>query len=248
MEPPTELILDALRQAAREPHEQRLYRSSKTPGLFASRTGPSAEAALTALRDGLLEVARSETKGKTVTEWVRITPRGIEFLHAHESPARALEELLSVLRTTQDGIPVWMAEIRKELDQLGSRLTEEVQTVTHRLELLSQRVLEVLRRTEAAVPPVPSDLAALVPWGPDALSYLDHRKATGVVNYCSLPELFTALRDKHAGLLVKEFHDGLRALHDRGVVRLLPYEGSDGLPEPEYALPSGSEVYYHVAR
>jgi hypothetical protein len=95
---------------------------------------------------------------------------------------------------------------------------------------------------------VPPDIADAVPWGPDALAYLDHRKDTGVVNHCALPELYTALRHKHAELSVKDFHAGLRTMHERGVLRLLPYAGDDALPEPEYALPSGAEVYYYVTR
>jgi len=248
MDQATRIVFDALKTGVAERQEQRLYRSGKLPGLFASRTGPSAEAALRAVRDGLLEVVRTETKGKTVTEWVRVTPKGIEFLHERESPVRAMEELRTALRATQEGVPVWMAEIREKLQTLGQRLAEEVQAIAHRLDALSQSVSEALHRANAAVPAVPADLAALVPWGPDALAFLDQRKSAGVVNHCSLPELFTALRTKHAELEVKDYHAGLRTLHERGVLRLLPSESPDGLPEPEYALPSGAEVYYYVTR
>lgn len=247
MDQMTRIVLDALKQAVTERGEQRLYKSGKLPGLFAGRTGTSAEAALRAVRDGFFEVVRTESKGKTVTEWVRATPKGIEFLHEHESPARAMEDLRAALQMTQEGFPVWMTDIRQQLHALGTRLTEEVQTITHRLDMLSQRVMESLRRSDAAVT-LPEELATAVPWGPDALAYLDHRKTLGVVNHCSLPELFTALKEKHADVPVKDFHNGLRTLHDRGVLRLLPSENADGLAEPEFALPSGAEVYYYVSR
>src|SRR5204862_2154452 len=99
----TQLLIDSLKQAMARPGEQRLFRSGKLDGVFASRVGLSAEAAAQALRDGLLEQTRAETKGKTVVEWVRVTPRGVEFLHAHESPVRAMDELRAVLQANQEG-------------------------------------------------------------------------------------------------------------------------------------------------
>ncbi len=89
----TELLLDALKRALVEPGEHRLHKSGKLDGLFPSRTGSSAEAADRALREGLLEVVRTEVRGKSAFEWVRLAPRGVDFLHEHESPVRALREL-----------------------------------------------------------------------------------------------------------------------------------------------------------
>src|SRR5712692_5192092 len=89
----TEALVEALKQALAEPGEQRLFKSGKLAGLFPGRSGANADAAARALRDGLLEIARSETKGKTVIEWVRVTPGGVQFLHDHESPLTVLREL-----------------------------------------------------------------------------------------------------------------------------------------------------------
>src|SRR5262249_26176744 len=83
MDKVTPILIEALRQAAAEAGEQRLYKSGKLSGLFPGRAGANAEAAAQALRDGLLEVVRTETKGKTTIEWVRVTPKGVEFLHNH---------------------------------------------------------------------------------------------------------------------------------------------------------------------
>ncbi|HYT95520.1 MAG TPA: hypothetical protein VEL76_42770 [Gemmataceae bacterium] len=243
----TQILIDAIKQAANEPGEQRLFRAGKLPGVFPSRVGLSAQAAEQALRDGLLERARTEVKGKTSIEWVRLTPKGMDFLHNHESPVRAMDELCEILQMTQEGVPVWMNEIRQQLNALGQRLTDEVQTIMHRLAALSQRVQEVLHRTGAAVPP-PEDAAALVPWGAEALGYLDRRRASGVVNSCPMPELFAAIKEKAPDLTVKEFHDGLRKLHTRGLLQLLKFEGPDGPPEPEYALLDGASTYYLVLR
>src|SRR5207248_7522066 len=154
------------------------------------------------------------------------------FVHQHESPLQALEDLRAVLQMTQDGVPVWMGELRKELRTLGDHLAEEAQRIARRIDTLSQHVVEALERAKAAGPTVPADVAGIVPWAPRALEYLDKRKASGVVNYCALPELFAALRVEQPELTVADFHAGLRRLHDRGLVRLLPYEESEALPEP----------------
>ena len=239
------ILLDALRQATAAAGEQRLYKSGKLAGLFPGRAGANAEAVAQALRDGLLDVVRTETKGKTIIEWVQVTPRGREFLHGHDSPVRALDELRAALQLTQEGVPVWVAEMRRQLEALGQRLTEEVQAVTRRLDALAQRVAEALARAQGVGPPPPEDAA--VPWAAEAVGYLERRRSGGVLTGCPMPELFAALRAKCPDLPVKDFHAGLKRLQDRGVVRLLP--PADGaLPEPEYALLDGAAVYYQVTR
>jgi hypothetical protein len=246
MDKVTQILIDALRQAAAQAGEHRLYKSGKLSGLFPGRAGANAQAAAQALRDGLLEVVRTETKGKTTLEWVRATPKGVEFLHHHESPVRALDELRTALQLTQQGVPAWVAEIRGRLDALGARLTEEVQALVRRLDGLSQRVAEALARAQGIGPPVPQDEA--VPWAAEAVGHLERRRTGGVLTHCTLPELFAAVRARHPGLLVKDFHAGLKRLQDRGVLRLLPHEGGAALPEPEYALLDGAAVYYQVTR
>src|SRR6185369_5030455 len=91
--PRTELLLEALKAAIVNRCEHRLFRSGKLAGLFPSRAGTSSEAALLAVREGLLEVARTETRGKIVTEWVRATPKAVSFVHDHDSPKSVLKEL-----------------------------------------------------------------------------------------------------------------------------------------------------------
>src|SRR5438552_4562745 len=108
-------LIEALKLALAEPGEQRLYRSGKLAGLFATRTGANAEAADRALRDGLLEIVRTEPKGKLTVEWVRPTPAGVSFLHAHESPRAVLEELHEALQSAQAGLPAWLEGMRHEV-------------------------------------------------------------------------------------------------------------------------------------
>src|SRR5215831_7946351 len=134
MDSVTETLIDGLKQALAEPGEQRLFKSGKLPGLFASRNGLSGQAVARALGDGLLEVVRTETKGKTSTEWVRATPRATEFLHEHESPVQALKDLQIILQTNQQTVPLWLAEMQRELGDLSARIGEEATKWTHRLE------------------------------------------------------------------------------------------------------------------
>src|SRR5262245_57906152 len=168
-------LLDALREALSAGGERRLYRSGKLDGLFASRNGACAEAAALALRDGLLEVVRTETKGKTSIEWARITPHGAEFLHQHESPLAALHDLRQLLRCNQAALPAWLAQMQQSLQTIASHLQAETRGWGQRLDALERRVEEALRRLEAAGPLVPAELAQSHPWVIDALNYLDRR-------------------------------------------------------------------------
>src|SRR5205823_11559382 len=115
----------------------RLYRSGKLDGLFPGRTGASAEAAARGLREGLIKTVRTETKGKTVLDWVRVTPKAVDFVHEHESPLKALQELRAELRATQEGVPAWSAEVRRTLAALGDKVAEDAARMRQRVEALS---------------------------------------------------------------------------------------------------------------
>ncbi len=248
MERVTEIVVSVLRRALSEPGEHRLYKSGKLDGFFPGRTGVNGDAANAALRDGLLEVTRTETRSKTTIEWVRVTPRGVEFLHEHESPVHALHELRDTLRTNRQALPAWLVEMRSGLQVLDERLTAEAQKWTQRLEALSRRVEETLKRIEATLPLLPADVIEAVPWGIDALNYLDRRRSGGASNDCPLPELFAAVVQQHSALSVTGFHDGLRRLHERRALRLVPANGDGNLPQPEYALLDRGKLLYYAAR
>jgi hypothetical protein len=241
-------LVEALKQALAEPGEQRLFRSGKLTGLFPGRGGVAAQAAAEALRRGLLEVVRTEQRGKTSVEWVRLTPIGVDYLHAHESPRAVLAELRTALATNRAGLPLWLEGLRLDLDGFLGRLTEEVRQVQQRLDALDRRVEAALRRLDAAGPVVSDGVIALVPWAVDALTYLDRRNTAGAGD-CPLPELFAALHARHPRLSMIAFHDGLRRLSDSGALTLAPFAGPpDALAEPEYALPDGARFLYYASR
>ncbi|MCI0681897.1 MAG: hypothetical protein L0Y71_07310 [Gemmataceae bacterium] len=242
------ILLEALRQGSATAGEQRLYRAGKLPGLLPSRSSLHAEAAVVALRDGLIEIVRTETRGKTAVEWVRVTPKGVQFVLDRESPVRAMDELQALLKLNEQGFPGWVAELRQRIDDIGERFLGEVQALRQRFEALVGRVEDSLKRTDKYGPPPVPGAAGAIPWAHDLVEYLERRAASGMGDKCAMPELFGHLKVKEAELSIKDFHIGLRRLHDRGSVRLLPHEAPDGPPEPEYALLDGPAVYWYAAR
>jgi hypothetical protein len=244
----TAVLVEGLKQALADPDGRRLYKSGKLDGLFAGRSGAAGEAAARALRDGLVEVFRTETRGKTAIDWVRPTPAGVEFLHQQESPARALDELRTTLRLNQQALPAWLAEIRTSLAALDQRLADDARRWDVRLEALARRVEETLRRIEQAIPPLPAGVIQNYPWAIDAVNYLDRRKGGGASGDCPLPELFAALRHCHPGLSVRVFHVGLKCLHERHALRLRAADAPAEMAQPEFALFDGDAVLYYAAR
>ena len=152
-----------------------------------------------------------------------------------------------MLQMTASGIPVWVDGLKTELQVLGERLTEQARQISQRIDSLSLRVVDALERAQTSSGSAPVDAAAIVPWGQSALDYLCKRKAGAADSPCPLPELFAALREKHPEVKIAEYHTGLRRLHDRGLVRLLPVGNPSDLVEPEYALLDGANTFYHVA-
>ena len=241
-----ELLLDALKTGALQRGEMRLYRRGKLPGLFGQRTQLHAEVANQAVQDGLLEMVRVEPVGKTTVEWVRVTQKGLDFLLESESPTRALAELRAALALNQQGLPAWAAQMHTRLDELSRSLAAEIEAMRLRFDQLAQRAAEAIEQIEAAQAraPVPASL----PWAQESLEYLERRRQVGLGQRCSLADLFAALKEKHADLSIKEFHAGLKLLHDRRLIALLPGSSDGDTPGPEYAFLDGANVHYYVER
>jgi len=239
-------LLDGLR-AALAGDEHRLYRSGKLDGLFATKTGTIGEAAALAIREGLLEYARTETRGRFEIEWVRLTAKGVEYLYEHDSPKAVLAEMRDMLSAARSGIPMWQDEMLKSMERLGTHITDDMARYMAKLDALATRVDQALRRAEATAS-WNTALESVVPWGADALTYLDRRAQGGATGECPLPELFAAIRAKHPTITMREFHDGLRRLADNRAVQLSAWAGPGAIPQPEYALMAEGKLMYHVGR
>jgi hypothetical protein len=244
----THTLLEGLKKALEGSGEQRLYRSGKLDGLFPGRSGQAQNAATQALQDNLLELVRTETRGKTTIEWVRLTPKGVDFIHTKEAPIVALRDLQEILRCNRAGVPRWFAELHATLESLQEGLREQARRWSDKLQALEKRTEEALQRLEAAAPLVPPEITETYPWAIDALNYLDRRRQGGACESCPLPELFEAVQQSHADLSVAGFHEGLRKLHDRRGLRLEPAPEPDALSHPEYALFDGATVLYYATR
>ncbi|HEY3788064.1 MAG TPA: hypothetical protein VGL71_04375, partial [Urbifossiella sp.] len=214
-------------------------------GLFPSRTGLSAEAAGLALRMGLLESIRIETRGKLAVEWVQATAKAVAYVHEHDSPKSVLRELKDVLQATRDGVPQWMKEARAEIADISYRFDARASAILKRLDELAERVDSALRRAETKAPGVAEPVGRVVPWAVDALEYLDQRATGGSTGNCPLPELFHAVRVKYPELGLPAFQDGVKRLHDVRAVRLAP---SASMMEPEYAVVAEGKLMYAAAR
>lgn len=244
----TEVLLEALRQALAVPGEHRLYRAGKLDGLFPGRSGASTEAAERALTRGFLRRTRVETKGRTEIDWVEITPAGVEHLHQYESPLEALHELRATLRANQQALPAWLQNMQAILGEIDTRLRNEAARWAQRLEAMERRLVDTLRRMEAAAPLVPPEVLEAHPWTVDGLNYLDRRLAAGAGGPCPIPEMYDAIAGHHPDLSISVFHDGLRRLHQRRAIELRPVEDPTQMSRPEFAVLDGDGVYYLVLR
>src|SRR5207245_1950452 len=158
-----------------------------------------------------------------------------DFLLESESPARALVELRDALAVNQQGLPIWAAQIHARFDDLAESFGAEIEAMRARLEQLSKQVTAALGLLEAAKPALAS-----VPWAQETLEYLDRRKQVGLGERCALAVLFTALKEKHAQMTIRDFHAGLKRLHERQVLALLPSTGNGDATGPEYSLLDGA--------
>lgn len=240
-------LVAGLRAALADPNEHRLFRSGRLDGLFSMRAGPVGDAATLALRAGYLERVRTEEKGKIVIEWVRITPAGVEFLYEHDSPRAVLGELQELLATARSGVPAWMDGVLAQLEAIAQRFATELTKYLNKLDALSQRVDEAIRRVDSVGLVTPDPLESIVPWALDALRYLDHRRDTGNLEACPMPELFRAVEARNPKMSLARFHEGLKRLADHRALKLVAATTLQ-LPQPEYALLDGSRVLYYVSR
>lgn len=265
----TQQILDALTRAAAEPAGTALYGTKSEPGLFPA-TAAAKPAARKALDDGLLEVIRTETKGKQTRELAVATDPGLQFLLAQSSPKQVLEDFVRVLEEREGQI----AELVQATTRISTTLAGLKTTVAMVLpQVVAQRITPnrfevpnfstnghstshppaattmptVTARSVATLTrPVVSELEDLA--GAILSRICDWAASAAAGQDCPLPELYRSLSTREVPPSVGMFHDCLRQLHDDHRIYLHPWTGPlYALPEPAYALLVGHNIGYYAS-
>jgi hypothetical protein len=223
-----EILLDALKIALSQAGEHRLFRAGRLNGLFPSKHGESGDAAREALSAGLLDHVRTETRGKFFFEWVKSTAKTAGFVAIHDSPKAILRELNDVLGETRAGVPIWLDQAKTELRTLSNQFESRATAMLSRLDSLTLRIDDALRRADAQLPERMGSQA--VRWSELVLKHLDTRRDSGSAE-CPLSELFQVIAMSNPELTVTEFIDGIKRLADVKALTL-----TRGQDDPEFSM------------
>ncbi len=218
----TQQIVDALSTAAAEPAGRPLFVSKTELGLF---PGAAKAAAQKCLADRLLQIVRSEPRGKLPRELYALTELGWDYLLAAVNPKQVLEDFVRVLEQRQ-------GEVNELLDT-ARHMAANLQGLKDAVARVIPKVFA--NRIEAPEPPslTASIREQLAVW-----------PATAGED-CSLPELFRRLSPRPT---IGEFHDALRELHAAGTIYLHPWTGPlSELPDPACTLLVGHGVAYYAS-
>jgi hypothetical protein len=224
------LVLDALRRAAADPAGSLLFCQKANPGLFG--TSVSARQAAQKCKElKLLEVVRSEPRGKSVQEVVVLTPKGMEHLLSRSDPRLLLEDLIRTLETRE---------------KQWSALSDAVHQTQASLTAFKEMTASVLgSMSKVGNPSPPSTGAARADLARRCLAtWNDGNPAED----CPLPRLFRDMQATDPELTNGLFHDLLRKLHLGEQIYLHPWTGPlCEMPEPGMALLVGHEVAYYAS-
>jgi hypothetical protein len=227
----TQHILDALGKAAASPAGLPLFQAKGEDGLFPS-TAIAKSASQKCLADGLIEVERTETKGRGAREWYALTSAGWEYLLEAGNPKQVLEDFVRVLESRQCEIQDLLAGIR--------RLATELNGIR---EAVSRVLPQIVERRVSPGPADPHRASTAGGLSEAILHRLADRDATARHD-CPLPDLFRTV----AGSTLGEFHDALRQLHAAGAIYLHPWTGPlHEMPDPAHALLIGHNIAYYAS-
>ncbi|MEY4613926.1 MAG: hypothetical protein RL179_1899 [Planctomycetota bacterium] len=244
----TDMLVAALRKVVASGGEHLLFKVSKQEGMFAAKTGLAGEVAQTALDRQFIELVRSEGEGKKLSQWVKITAKGIRFLHERESPVRALDEAMNLLKNEKEITAVGVVRMQERLQEISDKLLLEAANWTQKIESLEKRILDALSRLEQAGPLVPPAILKDVPWSIEVVRYLQWRRGELDSGKCPLPELFEMLQNAYSYLDCSSFHEGLKKLFHARVIRLEGVSDASLMDKPEFALLDSGQVYYFACR
>jgi hypothetical protein len=213
-------LLDALGRLLASGGRMKLYGTGKSPALWVSRTAASQRLVHELTIRGFVALDDPHSGSCQCT----LTELGRAWLLGAQSPRLLLEDLLRASEAACQQLRNLETACRAQCQQL---------------ERLQGDIARVLDRVEAShgQSRVDSEIERL----------LERRQQASQVGACSLGDLFAALRQELPTLTVGQFHDRLRAMHENGRLRLMPWTGPlYQLPEPPLALLVGHEVLYYV--
>lgn len=189
-------------------------------------TGTAARRTLDALATrGLIELDGPDSR-----RVARLTDAGRAFLVASDNPRVLLEDLLRAIEQQSDQLRDLETAFRQQRNELAHH---------------HARIADVLMRVKADHPAA-SPAATL--FSPELVrELLESHARSGHPGACSIDVLFHGLRERCPSLTIGQFHDGIRAMHDAGMLRLGPWTGPlYQIAEPALALLIGHEVLYYV--
>lgn len=183
------LLVDALRQALQSDSEIRLVSSGKKSenrGLFATRSGANKQAIEACLNASspLLEIERTEKKGKTQHHFVSITEEGIRWLANHVS-VPDLADLLA--EAPPDRRQLLFRELMRVTEQEFLRLRQEREAIMERQRTAAESVMQFAK---AFVASLDNEIAQLS----DAMERVNHwrEQSVAVVSESKSIELITS--------------------------------------------------------
>ena len=228
------MIAQALQRALTAPEGLPLVTSKQAVGLFPSAAAGK-EAAREAQASGLVRVLRSETKGKATCDYCTLTEKGLSYLLEQSSPRPVLEALLTAIDACQDRVDGWIASANANRQYLAD------------VRGLAEQVLKHLRQPETTLPAWARNGHAFDPQT-HIVSLLRAWHEAGKIGDFPLPDLFDQARAASSKLTLGQFHDALRALHDRRAIYLHPWTGPlHELPHPASSLLVGHEIAYYAS-
>jgi DNA-binding PadR family transcriptional regulator len=254
-------ILDALSKAAAEPGGLPLLATKSEPGLFPS-TAAAKPASQKCLSEGLIQLSRTEARGKSARELYTITDAGWDYLLEAVNPKQVLEDFVRVLEARQGEVGELLDRARHMADVLGgirdavSRVLPRVaagrpahpdsgNTELHRASPFRSTTMSLNGSGGTALleTPAEADLGSAI------LTRLDDWSSLANAGEdCPLPELFRSLA-AGSSATIGEFHDTLRQLHSAGAIYLHPWTGPlHEMPEPAYALLVGHNIAYYASQ
>jgi hypothetical protein len=224
------LILDALTRAAAAPAGLPLV--AKT-GLFAA-TAAGKQAAQATKSAGLVQVLRTETRGKSALEICVLTKKGLALLLEEANPRLVLEAFVKAIDRCAQQLQVLLEGARAGQDHLEAMKTH------------AARLMERWRQPE--LPASEKNGKHEADGGELVLTYLRRRQDAGTLGDCPLPELYRHVTTARPGLTLGQFHDLCRRLGASRALYLHPWTGPlYELPEPACALLAGHEVAYYAS-